>query len=492
MSGSRAERRVATPFLEAFSQKHIKTMEMKMEMDRCHTDHEAESFSEDIEPPSTCGGADAQTSARESGSHANIQQSFTNVSARAPRPISSSRASLRPVSINTSANSRSFRERFHPTATLEEWNDWRWQLRNRITSIKELEQIVALTDNEREAMIMGGGSLPVGITPYYASLLDGDDPSQPLRRTVIPAPGEYLRGFGESDDPLGEDGHSPVPGIVHRYPDRVLFLVTGFCSTYCRYCTRSRMVGGGADHRFDESVWKGAIEYIKSNTSIRDVLLSGGDPLTLPDEKLHWILSRLRKIPHVEFIRIGTKVPAVLPQRVTPALTSMLKKHHPLWMSIHFIHPAEMTEETAQACGRLADAGIPLGSQTVLLKGVNDDVETMKNLFHDLLKARVRPYYLYQCDPISGSTHFRTPVEKGLEIMQGLRGHTTGYALPAYVIDAPGGGGKIPLLPEYAVGRKGDYIVLRNYEGQEYLYPDPVAGKTADAPASVPAIAARG
>lgn len=463
-----------------------------MEMDRCPADHEAESLSEDIEPPSIRGGAVTPIHGRDSGSNADIQQFFTPASGRQPmRQNPSSRASLRPVSFNSSSNSRLFRERFYPDATTEEWNDWRWQLRNRITSIRQLEKIVSLTDNEREAMIMGGGSLPVGITPYYASLLDGSDPSQPLRRTVIPAPGEYLRGFGESDDPLGEDGHSPVPGIVHRYPDRVLFLVTGFCSTYCRYCTRSRMVGGGADHRFGEAVWKGAIEYVKSNTAIRDVLLSGGDPLTLPDEKLHWILSRLRKIPHVEFVRIGTKVPSVLPQRITPALTSMLRKHHPLWMSIHFIHPAEITVETAQACGRLADAGIPLGSQTVLLKGVNDNVETMKQLFHNLLKARVRPYYLYQCDPISGSTHFRAPVEKGLEIMQGLRGHTTGYASPAYVIDAPGGGGKIPLLPEYAVGRRGDYIVLRNYEGREYLYPDPVTDTTADKPVTVSVIAGR-
>lgn len=459
-----------------------------MDMDRCPEGHETVSLSEDTEPPSISGGTGAVARNSAEGSRKPESDSVNSIkqstSRQAPR-LKSSRPGMRPASFKSSMNSQMFREMFYPAATQEEWNDWRWQLRNRITSIKDIERIISLTDSEREAMILGGGSLPVGITPYYASLLDPNDPSQPLRRTVIPAPGEYLRGFGESDDPLGEDGHSPVPGIVHRYPDRVLFLVTGFCSTYCRYCTRSRMVGGGGDHRFDENVWKGAIEYIKSNPSIRDVLLSGGDPLTLPDEKLHWLLTRLRKIPHVEFVRIGTKVPAVLPQRITPSLTAILRKHHPLWISIHCIHPSEMTEETAQACGRLADAGIPLGSQTVLLKGVNDDVETMKRLFHGLLKARVRPYYLYQCDPISGSSHFRTPVEKGLEIIQGLRGHTTGYASPTYVIDAPGGGGKIPLLPEYVVGRKGDYVVLRNYEGQEYLYPDPAPGKVEPEPARV-------
>jgi lysine 2,3-aminomutase len=253
----------------------------------------------------------------------------------------------------------------------------------------------------------------------------------------------------------------------------VLFLVTGSCSTYCRYCTRSRMVGGGGEYTFNLRQWEQALAYIEATPAIRDVLLSGGDPLTLPDDKLEWLLSHLRAIPHVEFLRLGTKVPAVLPQRITPALARMLKRYHPVWMSIHFMHPDEVTPEVAKACERLADAGVPLGSQTVLLAGINDDVETMKRLMHGLLKIRVRPYYLYQCDPISGSSHFRTPVERGIEIIRGLRGHTTGYAVPTFVIDAPGGGGKIPLIPEYVAGREGDDLLLVNYEGRLYRYPDP-------------------
>ncbi|HOL94621.1 MAG TPA: KamA family radical SAM protein [bacterium] len=375
--------------------------------------------------------------------------------------------------------SRAFRKRFYPEASEAEWNDWRWQLRNRIRDIRNLERLVELTENEREAIERHRGSLPVGINPYYAALMDPRDPNQPIRRTVIPVMDEYLQSPGEADDPLGEDEDSPVPGLVHRYPDRVLFLVTGFCSTYCRYCTRSRMVGNTGEYRFDISHWERALQYIESTPQVRDVLLSGGDPLTLSDDRLDWLLSRLYRIPHVEFIRIGTKVPVVLPQRITLSLTRLLKKYHPLWMSIHFTHPDELTPEVAQACERLAGAGIPLGSQTVLMKGINDDVAVMKKLMHGLLKIRVKPYYLYQCDPITGSAHFRTPVSKGLEIIQGLRGFTTGYAVPSYVIDAPGGGGKIPLLPDSVVGREGDDLLLRNYEGQIFRYPDPVrpAGK---------------
>jgi len=375
--------------------------------------------------------------------------------------------------------SRAFRKRFYPEASEAEWNDWRWQLRNRIRDIRNLERLVELTENEREAIERHRGSLPVGINPYYAALMDPRDPNQPIRRTVIPVMDEYLHSPGEADDPLGEDEDSPVPGLVHRYPDRVLFLVTGFCSTYCRYCTRSRMVGNTGEYRFDISHWERALQYIESTPQVRDVLLSGGDPLTLSDDRLDWLLSRLYRIPHVEFIRIGTKVPVVLPQRITLSLTRLLKKYHPLWMSIHFTHPDELTPEVAQACERLAGAGIPLGSQTVLMKGINDDVAVMKKLMHGLLKIRVKPYYLYQCDPITGSAHFRTPVSKGLEIIQGLRGFTTGYAVPSYVIDAPGGGGKIPLLPDSVVGREGDDLLLRNYEGQIFRYPDPVrpAGK---------------
>jgi lysine 2,3-aminomutase len=332
--------------------------------------------------------------------------------------------------------------------------------------------MIRLSEDERGVMERHGGSLPLAITPYYASLLDGEDALQPVRRTVVPVGGEDLRSAGEEEDPLGEDRDSPVPGLVHRYPDRVLFLVTGFCSTYCRYCTRSRMVGHGGEYGFDVGRWERAIEYIEATRTVRDVLLSGGDPLTLSDEALGWLLSRLRRIPHVEFLRIGSKVPVVLPQRITVGLTRMLKRFHPLWLSIHFTHPEELTPEVAQACGRLADAGIPLGSQTVLLAGVNDDVGTMRRLMHGLLRIRVKPYYLYQCDPIWGSSHFRTPVSKGLEMIEGLRGHTTGYAVPSYVIDAPGGGGKVPLLPRYVVGRDGDHLLIRNYQGSIYHYPD--------------------
>ena len=380
-----------------------------------------------------------------------------------------------------STRPRAFRSKFYPEATLAEWNDWRWQLANRITRPETLERILNLSDSERSALYPQEGSLPVAVTPYYASLLDRDDPLQPLRRTVIPAMEEYLRSPGEAEDPLGEDHDSPVAGLVHRYPDRVLFLVTGFCSTNCRYCTRSRIVGGHGEYVFNRQQWENAIAYIETTPTVRDVLLSGGDPLTLPDDALEWLLLRLSRIPHVEIVRIGTKVPVVLPQRITSNLTRMLKRYHPLWMSLHVTHPDELTPEVAQACERLADAGIPLGSQTVLLAGINDEVEIMTRLVHGLLKIRVRPYYLYQCDPILGSFHFRTPVEKGIEIIRGLRGHTTGYAIPSYVIDAPEGGGKIPLLPEYLVGREGDDLVLRNYEGKLYRYPDPIQDPQAQA-----------
>jgi lysine 2,3-aminomutase len=373
--------------------------------------------------------------------------------------------------------SRAFRKTFFPDAVDQQWNDWRWQSRNRVRTLAQLEFMLVLSDQEREALLAGGSMLPMGVTPYYMSLISRDDPQQPLRRTVIPTCAEMLRTAGEADDPLGEDQHSPVPGLVHRYPDRVLLLVLDFCSTYCRYCTRSRVVGHGEILPTEARIEK-ALEYIRQTPEIRDVLLSGGDPLALSEERLDWILTRLREIPHVEFVRLGTTMPAVLPQRITPQLCRVLRKFHPLWMSLHFTHPDECTPESARACGRLADAGIPLGSQTVLLRGINDNVQTMKELVHRLLLMRVRPYYLYQCDPISGSSHFRTSVAKGLEIIEGLRGHTTGYAVPTFVIDAPGGGGKIPLQPNYVVGRDGDDLLLRNYENQTFRYPDPVTVKS--------------
>ncbi len=374
----------------------------------------------------------------------------------------------------TTPPTRRFRRTVFPDVADSQWNDWRWQAGHRVRTLAQLDQMLVLSNEEREALLQCGAMLPTGITPYYMSLISPDDPSQPLRRTVVPTMSEFVQTAGEADDPLGEDGHSPVPGLVHRYPDRVLLLIHDVCATYCRYCTRSRVVGQG-EILPQQSRLEMALDYIRHTPTVRDVLLSGGDPLVLSDERLEWILSQLRSIAHVEFVRIGTKVPAVLPQRITPPLCRMLRRYHPLWMSLHFTHPDECTPETAKACTRLADAGIPLGSQTVLLKGVNDSVDTLKQLYHRLLTMRVRPYYLYQCDPISGSSHFRTSVARGLEIIEGLRGHTTGYAVPTYVIDAPGGGGKIPLQPRYVYGREGDDLLLQNFEGKVFRYPDPLS-----------------
>lgn len=424
------------------------------------------------EPPQ--GGATAPSS------H-NTAQHLTTKKPHIWRARSKEQDNLKPVKRSNphhhfpvSERSKTFIKKHFPEATLKDWNDWKWQVRNRVRGVEKLEEILQLTDKERAAVIKRTGNLPFAITPYYLSLFDLDDPWQPLRRTHIPVGDEFIRTKGEDPDPLGEDHNTAVPGLVHRYPDRVLFLTTGFCSTYCRYCTRSRMVGEtNGEYSFSTSQWEKAAQYIEAHPEIRDCLLSGGDPLSIGDDKLQWLLARLRSIPHLEFIRIGTKIPVVMPQRITKQLTNMLKKYHPLWMSIHFTHPDELTPECIEACERLADAGLPLGSQTVLLKGINDDVDILKPLFHGLLKARVKPYYLYQCDPVSGSAHFRTPVEKGLEIIRELRGHTTGYAVPTFVIDAPGGGGKIPLSPDYVTGREGDDLLLTNFEGGYYRYPDP-------------------
>jgi len=368
---------------------------------------------------------------------------------------------------------RAFLRRHFPGATTANWRDWHWQLANRVTTLDGAGRLLTLSGAEQSAIGLAKSSLPLAVTPYYARLLNPTDPAQALRRMVLPSCWEAVRAPGEADDPLGEDHDSPVPGLVHRYPNRVLFLVTDFCSTYCRYCTRSRGMGGQGRIEALRSRWELGLEYIRRTPQVQDVLLSGGDPLTMPDEALDWLLTRLRAIPHVEIVRIGTKVPAVLPMRVTPALTKMLKKHHPLWMSLHFAHPDELTEDTRQACARLADAGIPLGSQTVLLSGVNDDPAVLGRLFQGLLAFRVRPYYLYQCDPISGSAHFRTPAARGVEILRALRGRLTGYAMPTFVIDAPGGGGKIPLSPDYTRGHQGADLMLRNYAGGLYRYPDP-------------------
>ncbi|HYM23785.1 MAG TPA: KamA family radical SAM protein [Vicinamibacterales bacterium] len=367
-----------------------------------------------------------------------------------------------------------FRRRFFPGATDRDWNDWRWQLRHSFKGIDALARILNLSADERRALERNRNSLPNSITPYYASLLDPDDAAHPLRRTMVMVEQEFVRTPEESIDPLSEDEDSPVPGLVHRYPDRVLFLVTGTCPVYCRYCTRSRMVGSlDGDYEFSTKQWERAIEYIAQTPAVRDVLLSGGDPLVLSDDRLEWLLSRLRAIPHVEFLRIGSKVPAVLPQRVTPALARMLRRFHPLWMSLHFIHPDELTPAVQRACARLADAGIPLGSQTPLLAGVNDSLDVCRRLFHGLLRCRVKPYYLYQADLVVGTAHFRTAVSKGLEIIEGLRGHTTGYAVPTFVVDVPGGGGKVPVLPDSQLPREGQHILLQNYERRVFRFPDP-------------------
>jgi lysine 2,3-aminomutase len=348
-------------------------------------------------------------------------------------------------------------------------------MRNRIHSFESLERFIALTDDERAAFEGRTGALPLSMTPYYLSLLNPASANDPIRRCIVPSVEEWSRSAAEEEDPLGEDADSPMPGLVHRYPDRVLFLATNLCSTYCRYCTRSRIVGLATPGSARKARWARCIAYIRQHTEVRDVLISGGDPLTLSDDEIDWLLGELRSIEHVEILRIGTKVPAVMPQRVTDRLISVLRRYHPLFLSLHFTHPAELTPDARRACEKLADAGIPLGSQTVLLKGINDEVGVMRSLFHGLLKMRVRPYYLYQCDRIPGSAHFTTPVARGLEIIRGLRGHTTGYAIPQYVIDAPHGGGKIPLLPQDCVGHEGGDVLLRNYTDRVFRYPDPTS-----------------
>ena len=358
-----------------------------------------------------------------------------------------------------------------PKTSVNDWNSWTWQVKNSIHTAERLKEIFG-ESYENVISSLPENHLPFRITPYFASLLSRFAPDHPLFRTMIPAKEELTMGIGEKNDPLNEENDTPVPHIVHRYPDRVLFTVTGFCAAYCRYCTRSHMVAIKNKSHVSTKSWEVAIEYIRTHEQIRDVLISGGDPLTLSDSRLEYLLSGLRAIPHVEIIRIGTKIPVVLPMRITKNLIKIIKKYHPVMMSLHFSHPDELSIETKEACNRLADGGIPLASQCVLLKGVNDKVETFMKLNHELLKVRVRPYYIYQCDPIPGSAHFRTEVKKGIEIIKGLRGFTSGYAVPHFVIDAPGGGGKIPLLPESIKCIDKEGITLINYLGKEYIYPE--------------------
>ena len=359
-----------------------------------------------------------------------------------------------------------------PSNYPELWGNWRWQLRNRITSLEEIQGLISLSRREEDGIRRAEGRLKLAITPYFFSLIDPEDPRCPIRRQSIPRVDEFRVSSAEMADPCGEDAHTPTPGLVHRYPDRVLLMVTETCAMYCRYCTRKRMVG--EEHApMNEERLAAAIKYIKSKKSIRDVLISGGDPLMLSTGVLEHYLSELRKLEQIEIIRIGTRVPVTLPMRVNEELVKMLKKYHPLFMSIHFSHPKEITPEVTRACTTLADAGIPLGSQTVLLRSINDRPSTMKKLMQSLLKIRVRPYYIYQCDLAIGTAHFRTPVSVGMNIMEELIGHTTGYAVPTLVIDAPGGGGKIPVAPNYVLSQAKGRIRLRNYENKIFDYIEP-------------------
>lgn len=359
----------------------------------------------------------------------------------------------------------------------EDWNSAKWQLKNRVSSLADIEKHLILSEEERAGILLTGTKLATSITPHFFNLIHPTDPDCPIRRQVIPRIEETYTDPSEMSDPCGEDSHMPVPGLVHRYPDRVLFLVTDRCASYCRYCTRSRVVSGVSDQKL-ETQWDQAIEYLKRTPQVRDVLLSGGDPLLFSDSKLEGLLRRLHEIPHIQFLRLGSRIPLFLPQRITPELCSMLKQFHPFFLSIHTNHPDELTSEVRDALGRLADAGIVMGNQSVLLKGINDTVEIQKELVQKLLMCRVRPYYLYQGDLIQGTAHLRTGMAKGIKIIEGLRGHTSGYAIPQFVVDGPGGGGKIPLNPQYIVEQNDERTVLRNYEGKEFIYPE--ASKTSN------------
>lgn len=365
------------------------------------------------------------------------------------------------------------RNKLFASVKAEDWNDWRWQVRNRIETVDELKKYIDLTEEEENGARQCLKTLRMAITPYYLSLIDLNDPYDPIRRQAVPTADELHRSDADLLDPLHEDTDSPVPGLTHRYPDRVLLLVTDQCSMYCRHCTRRRFAGQTDSEICTDRIDK-CIEYVAAHPEVRDVLLSGGDALLLSDEKLEYIISRLRAIPHVEIIRIGSRTPVVLPQRITQNLCDMLKKYHPIWLNTHFNHPSEVTPESRRACAMLADAGIPLGNQSVLLRGVNDCVFVMKKLVHELVKMRVRPYYIYQCDLSMGLEHFRTPVSKGIEIIEGLRGHTSGFAVPTFVVDAPGGGGKIPVMPQYLISQSPEKVILRNFEGVITTYTQPL------------------
>ena len=364
------------------------------------------------------------------------------------------------------------RKELFPNVTDEQWNDWKWQVKNRIETYEELSKYFTFEPAEAEGIKKALAKFRMAITPYYLSLIDPNDPYDPIRRQAIPQGAECNIAPADLNDPLHEDEDSPAPGLTHRYPDRVLFLITDMCSMYCRHCTRRRFAGQKDDESPSERIEK-CLAYIEKTPQVRDVLLSGGDALMVSDQKLEYIIQRLRKIPHVEIVRIGSRTPVVCPQRITPELCDMLKKYHPIWLNTHFNHPNEFTPEAEQALARLANAGIPLGNQTVLLRGVNDCVHVMKKLMHELVRNRVRPYYIYQCDLSMGLEHFRTPVSKGIEIIESLRGHTSGYAVPTFVVDAPGGGGKTPVMPQYVISQSPDKVILRNFEGVITTYTEP-------------------
>ena len=352
------------------------------------------------------------------------------------------------------------------------WNDWKWQAKNRITNLADLKKLITLTAEEEQGIERCLSSFRMAITPYYLSLIDLNDPLDPIRKQAVPSVEELYFAPEESADSLHEDTDSPVKGLTHRYPDRVLFLITDRCAAYCRHCTRRRLVGQ-TDNAMPKEQIDDCIEYIRQHPEVRDVLISGGDVFMQSDELLEYVISALRTIPHVEIIRLGTRTPVVMPQRITQDLCDMLKKYHPIWVNVHFNHPNEITAEAAAACARLADAGIPLGNQSVLLAGVNDCVHVMRKLVNDLVKIRVRPYYIYACDLSLGLSHFRTPVSKGIEIIEGLRGHTSGYCVPTFVVDAPGGGGKVPVMPNYVLSQTPRKVILRNFEGVITTYTEP-------------------
>ena len=361
---------------------------------------------------------------------------------------------------------------FFPEVSDEQWNDWKWQVKNRIETVEELKKHIKLTEEEEVGIRESLKTLRMAITPYYLSLIDTDDPHDPIRKQSIPTINELYISPDDLQDPLHEDSDSPVPGLTHRYPDRVLFLITDMCAMYCRHCTRRRFAGQRDAALPTERIDK-AIDYIARTPQVRDVLLSGGDALLMSNDKLEYILKKLRDIPHVEIIRIGTRTPVVMPQRITDDLVNMIKKYHPVWVNTHFNHPSEITPESTEACARLADAGIPLGNQSVLLRGINDCSHVMKKLVTGLVKIRVRPYYIYICDQSMGISHFRTPVSKGIEIIENLRGYVSGYAVPTFVVDAPGGGGKIPVMPTYLISQSPSRVVVRNYEGVISTYAQP-------------------